>query len=65
METIELSCNEPVERLKQIAWEAFCELHPVEAYEMDPDKFWAYFHSRVPHMTREQMVELLKECQEP
>lgn len=53
------------EQCKEIAWQAFCNAHPVEAYAYNPDGFWKYFHIRTPQMTREQMVALLKECEEP
>ena len=46
------------------AWEVFCDAHPHEAYESDPDRFWKHFHSRAPNITREQMVALLKETDE-
>lgn len=63
---IELSDNEAEanEQCKEIAWQMFAQMHPVEAHQKDPDKFWEYFHTRSPDMTREQMVALLKECEE-
>jgi hypothetical protein len=62
---IELSGNETDERCRDIAWQMFCNAHPVEAYQHNTDGFWKYFHARAPDMTREQMVALLKECEEP
>ena len=53
------------EQCKDIAWQMFCDAHPVEAYQHNPDGFWKYFHARAPDMTREQMVALLKECEDP
>lgn len=62
---IELSGNETDEQCRDIAWQMFCNAHPVEAYQHNPDGFWKYFHAHAPDMTREQMVALLKECEEP
>lgn len=62
---VEMSGNETDEQCKDIAWQMMCNAHPVEAHAYDPDRFWKYFHARAPHMTREQMVALLKECEEP
>jgi hypothetical protein len=61
--TIDLSGNETDEQMKQIAWQMFCWAHPVEAHQHDAEKFWKYFHERVPELTREQMLETLKECE--
>lgn len=36
------------ETAKQIAWEAFCQLHPHEAHEYDAEKFWTYFQTVCP-----------------
>lgn len=60
-----MSGNETDEQCKDIAWQMFCTAHPVEAYQHNPDGFWKYFHARAPDMSREQMVALLKECEEP
>lgn len=62
---VEMTGNETDEQCKDIAWKMMCNAHPVEAHAYDPDRFWKYFHARAPHMTREQMVALLKECEEP
>jgi hypothetical protein len=62
---IDLTGDETDEQLKHIAWEMFCNAHPVEAYQQNPDGFWEYFHCRAPHMPRDQMVALLKEHEEP
>lgn len=62
---VEMSGNETDEQCKDIAWQMFCNAHPVEAYQHNPAGFWKYFHARAPDMTREQMVALLKECEEP
>lgn len=62
---VEMSGNEPEEQCEDIAWHMFCNAHPVEAYQHNPDGFWKYFHARAPDMSREQMVALLKKCEEP
>lgn len=43
----------------------FAAAHPIEAHAHDPERFWQYFHKRAPNVTREQMVALLKECEDP
>lgn len=62
--TIELTGHETDEQLKQQAWQMFCQAHPVEAYQHDPESFWAYFHKVAPNVSRDEMVALLKECEE-
>lgn len=62
---VELTGQETDEQCRNIAWQMFCNAHPVEAYQHNPDGFWKFFHARAPDMTREQMVALLKECEEP
>ena len=60
---VELTGNETDEQCKDVAWQMFCNAHPVEAYQHNPEKFWKYFHERAPNITREQMVNILKECE--
>ena len=62
---IALTGHESKDQCKDIAWQMFCNAHPVEAYQHDPEKFWQYFHSRAPNLSHEQMVALLKESEEP
>ena len=62
---IEMTGQETEEQCKEIAWQMFCNAHPVEAYQHNPDGFWKYFHARAPDVAREQMVALLKEHEEP
>jgi len=52
---VEMSGNETDEQCKDIAWQMFCNAHPVEAHQHNPDGFWKYFHARAQDMTREQM----------
>lgn len=61
---IELNAQATDEQCQEVAWEMFCMAHPHEAHDLDPDKFWKYFQTRAPHLSREEMVALLKECQE-
>lgn len=49
---------------KQIAWQMFCQAHPVEAHAHDAEAFWKFFQRKAPGVSRERMVELLKECAE-
>lgn len=53
------------EEAEQWAFEAFAEGHPHECYALDPERFWEYFHGKLPFCTREQMVSILKETEEP
>jgi len=62
--TFEIYGNETDAQLKAMAWQMFCDAHPVEAYGYDPDGFWEYFHKRAPNVTREEMVEILMGCEE-
>jgi hypothetical protein len=48
----------------QWAWEAFAGAHPHEAHALDAERFWNYFHSRCPNVTRERMVAFLAETDE-
>jgi hypothetical protein len=45
-----------------IAWAMFCKAHPVEAFAHDPERFWAYVQTTGTNVTRERMVELLREA---
>lgn len=65
MMVVEMTGNETDAQCEALAWETFCHAHPVEAYQHNPDGFWNYFHARAPHITRDQMVALLKESEEP
>jgi len=62
--TVELSGDESDEQCKQLAWEMFCIAHPFAAHLHDPEAFWNFFHVRCPDITRERMVEILKDCEE-
>lgn len=62
--SIEMSGNETDAQCEDIAWQVFCNAHPVEAYQHNPDRFWTYFRSRAPNVTRDEMVAMLKECEE-
>lgn len=63
MTVFELSGNETAEQCKSMAWAMLCNAHPVEAHAYDPERFWKYFHERCPDVTREKMVETLKQCE--
>lgn len=49
---------------EQVAWEWFAGAHPHEAYAKWPDRFWQFFQSRCPSVTREQMERTLMETEE-
>jgi len=59
--TAEFDGSETHEALREIAWRMFCDTHPHEAYAQDPEAFLAYVRIRAPHVSREQVVQLLKE----
>lgn len=46
---------------KESAFEIFAHLHPHEAHAQDPDKFWSFFQTQCPGVSREQMIEMLGE----
>lgn len=48
---------------EKAAWECFATAHPHEAYETWPDRFWQFFHTKAPNVSRERMVEILKETE--
>lgn len=64
MTIIAYTGNETDAQCKAAAWAMFCNAHPVEAYEHDPEAFWKHFHEIAPNVSRERMVALLKECEE-
>ena len=49
--------------IEQWAWEAFASLHPHEAYETWPERFWAYFQTQRPGVSRDAMERVLKETE--
>lgn len=51
--------------IEQMAWETFAEAHPHEAHATWPERFWEFFHAKLPHVTREQMECALKETENP
>lgn len=61
---VELAGNETDGQCKDIAWQMFCQAHPVEAHHHDPEAFWKFFQTQAPGVSHEQMVALLKECEE-
>jgi hypothetical protein len=49
---------------EHVAWEWFAGAHPHEAHAKWPDRFWQFFQSRCPGVTREQMERTLTETDE-
>ncbi len=45
---------------KRIAWEMFCDAHPIEAFDHDPEAFWQFFQKARPGVSREQMKAGIK-----
>ena len=42
-----------MDEIEQWGWEAFATLHPHEAHETSPDRFWEFFQTKRPGVTRE------------
>lgn len=40
------------------------DIRPHEAYAFDPERFWRYAQEKCPKVTREQMLQALKETEE-
>lgn len=59
--TVDLDGSEVPEELRELAWRMFCDIHPHEAHAKDPEAFLAYIKIRAPHVSREQVEQLLKE----
>ena len=51
------------DEMEVLAFETFAKLHPVEAHDTWPDRFWAFFRTECPGVTREQMVAMLDEAE--
>ena len=47
--------------MEQKAFELFAHMHPHEAYDTWPERFWAYFQGKCPGVTRAQMEQLLRD----
>ena len=62
--TIEITGNETNDQLKDLAWQMFCNAHPIEAYERDPEAFWKYFHERAPNVSRKAMEATVTEIKQ-
>lgn len=45
-------------------YEMFAQLHPHEAYAQDPDKFFAFFQTIAPGISREDMIQMLNNTDE-
>ena len=60
-EHVEASADAEAE---QVAWEWFAGAHPHEAHAQWTDRFWAFFQTRCPGVTREQMKRTLMETDE-
>lgn len=47
--------------IEETAFRLFADAHPHEAFKLDPDQFWTFFHERCPSVSRETMERWLKE----
>ena len=47
--------------MDELAFNVFGTLHPHEAYELDPDRFYEFVKQLNPEITREEMVQYLEE----
>lgn len=46
---------------EQVAFEWFAGAHPHEAYAKDPERFWAFFQTQCPGVSRDAMIRFLEE----
>ena len=49
------------DEIEELAYHWFASAHPREAFDSDPERFWAYFQGRCPGVGREVMERLLDE----
>lgn len=45
------------------ALEAFASSHPHECYERWPWRFWIIFHRKCPNISKDEMVQILKDTE--
>lgn len=45
------------------AWSVFAQTYPHEAYAAWPERFWQFFQTQRPGISREEMEQLLKETE--
>lgn len=45
--------------LEEVAFSMLAQAHPIEAYEMYPDRFWEYFHSKFPAISKDVMEKMI------
>lgn len=57
--------TKPVVDPEEFAWQAFAKLHPHEAHEAWPDRFWNFFQEERPGVGRQEMEDLLKATDPP
>jgi hypothetical protein len=53
--------QEADQEIAQEVFEVFANLHPHEAYEQWPDRFWEYFQAQRPGVSRTDMEAMLRE----
>jgi len=46
------------------AFRVFANLHPHEAYDTWPERFWEHFQEKMPGLSRQQMETLLAKTRE-
>lgn len=56
--------NEHGEPIDENVYRQFARVYPHECYDADPERFWNFFHSRNPDVTREQMIEALEQTRQ-
>ena len=50
-----------IDKDNQEMFEVFANLHPVEAFDLNPVAFYEYAKRRIPVITNEQIQELINE----
>jgi len=47
------------DEIDEAVFTMFAHSYPHEAYALDPECFWLYFHDRCPSVSRDDMVRAL------
>lgn len=53
--------NDKGEPIDEAVYRQFARAYPHECYASDPERFWVYYHSQYPDISREEMELILEE----
>lgn len=59
--SVKITGDETDDQLKNISWMLFCSRHPSEAFALDPEGFWKFFHTRFPETSQEEMIAIINQ----